>query len=325
MGSRHMLKASPGRFFVDIAAGGCPCGCRYCYVPVERERPLGESSLSAVADTLAAHPDFMPGPRGSLITLGVHCDCFRTQQLTAALIYMVGRLAPHGNPIQVATKQSVSERAAAELSQQLLHVRQLVVFISCVSMSSAALYEPRCTDPEVRLRSLLALRHARIPSCLYIKPFLPGVTDADADLFVAAMRAHAPDAVCVGTLYLSSRIAGRLELPQDDTVPSGTLTHPLMAGCETAVEPPPQFVRHIQSSAPETRVFLNSACVVAHLQGIPCPTRVADRFPSLCVGCPSCPAAAPCSPRPARSELSVPSFGQPMDVGQPRLGAEPVP
>jgi DNA repair photolyase len=245
-----------------------------------------ESEIASIPRKLKEHPNFVPGPSGSLLAFGSHCDLFRTPALFTAFLSTLQAVAPLGNPIQVSTKQVITSRWAAKLSAARTYGAQIVVFISCSTVLQSTVLEPRTASPQARFTSFDALRAHTIPACLYIKPFLPGITDGEVQGFLEVIRAKQPDAVCAGVLYVNKRVAEKLKLLCIPELSYGR--HPLMTYQMGAVYPTPELLRVLEEALPSTPIFRNSACVVAYINGIHCPIHVWEHFPELCVACQDC-------------------------------------
>lgn len=275
-----------GRIFIDITEEGCPCGCVYCFVKTGKEVLLDESAIDSLAERLNAHPSFVAGPHGTLLSFGSHCDLFRTPKLANRFFAALEKVTPFGNPIQVSTKQYVNQDWAYHISHLRAFTRQIVIFVSCATVTQSSLYEPLTAHPTQRFASFEVLRAFEIPSCLFIKPFIPGVTDKDTLEFIDVAKAHQPDAVCVGTLYLNSEIAQKLLVPIEGV--KGGRQHPLATDLSAAAPPDPGFMNALRSATPHTPVFMSSACVVAYVQRVSCATLVWRVVPQLCVSCQDC-------------------------------------
>lgn len=278
-----------GRFFINITEEGCPCGCLYCYVETiaGTEILLDESEIATLPKQLITHPDYVPGPYGTLLAFGAHCDLFRTSALVKGFLSALKAVAPLGNPIQISTKQFVRSDWAAQIAAISAFRTQVVIFVSCATIRQSALYEPRAAPPVDRFASFESLHAYNIPACLLIKPFIPGVTDSETSAFIEAVQSTRPYALCVGVFYLDERIAARLQLPHILKLKEGP-KHPLMANSIWTIYPPPEFLTTLKIALPSIPIFQNSACVVACVQGIPCPIHVWERSPQLCVGCQDC-------------------------------------
>jgi DNA repair photolyase len=279
----------PGRLFIDITEEGCRCGCVYCYVEkiVGTEVLLDQIRIATLADQLRAHPDYVPGPDGTLLAIGTHSDLFRTPVMFQGFLLALRLVAPLGNPIQISTKQFIQPRWAAEIADIRTYPTQVIIFISCATIEQSERYEPHTAPPARRFASFGPLRRHHIPTCLFIKPFLPTVTDREAAVFVEVIRNAQPDAVCVGALYLNELIAQRLNLI-NARESLAERRHPLMPDSMGAVDPTSKFFNELQVALPAQPIFRSSACVVAYLNKTFCSTHIWKRLPQLCIECQDC-------------------------------------
>jgi DNA repair photolyase len=283
-----MIKAIKGRFFIDITTGGCRCGCLYCYVKRHTQVLSPMEDIESILKKLVKRADFIPGPRGTLLTFGSHCDLLENGEVASSLLFTLGKVSTLGNPIQFSTKCSENQDFAYQLSKIRISEKQIVVFISCPTIQQACLYEPGATSPANRFSFLDMLSKYRIPTCLYIKPFIPNVTNKEINYFVTVAKKYKPDAICIGDLYINRRILKRMHLESSSVNMSSGLKHPLAEDMIGTIAPPVEFIDDMKNKLPNMPIFRNSVCALAYIQGIPCPTQIWKRFPQLCVGCRDC-------------------------------------
>jgi hypothetical protein len=235
-----------------------------------KEQFLPKRDIERLTERLLFHPAFVAGPQGTLLAFGSNCDLFRTPRLADQFLFALKLVAPLGNPLQISTKHFIRPQWAEAIAATVTYEMQIVVFVSCATIFQSRVYEPYTAPPSRRFQSFTSLRPAGIPSCLFIKPFLPGITDQDSGEFIAVVHRMHPGAVCIGSLFLNQQILPRLCLPTLASFDS-SVHHPLMQDGLGAVRPRQAFVDTFQQSMPEIPIFQSSLCVVAHVQGNQCP------------------------------------------------------
>lgn len=199
------------RVFVNSALG-CPSRCSYCYIKDYGvgDRPvLAAFSGDSLGAYLRANGHFVPGRTGDLLSFGCFTESFhsRTAGKTLELIRAAAEL---GNPIQVATKQELSTATVRWLATAQCYPGQISVFVSVTTLLRWKSIEPGTAPPSRRLRTIRRAREVGLPACLYVKPFLVGVTDHELPVFKEAISEFRPTCLVVGNLYTSSRIEERI-------------------------------------------------------------------------------------------------------------------
>ncbi len=270
------------RVFVDVTMGGCPCRCKYCFVNQGPDTPIDEAEIQRIVPRLLSQPGFHAGRKGTIIAFGSHADLFRTPRLASVFLAALDQVSRLENPVQVSTKHPVRPEWARSIQESSCYLNQIVVFVSCPTLWSSANFEPGCPPPEQRLPTIEVLREEGLASCLHIMPFLPGVTDREAEGFCAVLRNFHPNAYCVGALFADAVTRRRLNLGIEPRLDDG-LRHPLFHQVDTAIRPSPEFVGALRTAAPEIPSFNSSVCALAALQLRPCHLHSLDGCPSAAV------------------------------------------
>jgi len=194
------------RVFISPALG-CESSCTYCYLP-----DLGLITGSQVAD-IASKDDlieqatqidgFTTGVFGTIISLGCYTEAW-SPRLKPVTISCISHFLDLGNPVQVATKQVVSNEDVQQLFGHIRWRGQLSFYISCPSISYWHDLEKNVPSPTKRLEALEFQRELDIPFYLYIKPYIHHTTDKDLTLFAKVMGDYNVGAI-VGAAFCTER------------------------------------------------------------------------------------------------------------------------
>lgn len=203
--SLNLVSGNKERIFVNFSLG-CSSQCSYCYLP-----SLGLSlSLSTLevskADDIFSKvdclPEFSPGRQGSILTVGCYSECLDARVAPTTLEF-ISKVSILGNPIQIATKRSISKSIALTLGNSQRWDGQISVFISCATISAWKDYEAGTSSPSKRFESFKELKEFGVFSALYIKPIIQDVSIHDKKKFLdIAQRYKVP--IIVGGEYIKN-------------------------------------------------------------------------------------------------------------------------
>lgn len=204
-GRDHHARRRPIGCGMTVHTGiGCPVGCAYCYIYSmgfpKSATPYPLEPLQ-MAYALAANPYVAVGERGTLIAVGSVTEPFLPTVKGRALGYLKALSEYLGNPIQVSTKM----RPPLELAEVQ---RGLDVLISVVD--SAGRLEPGAPKPLERLEAGAELIKRGVSVTLFVRPIIPGVTDADIDRLLETAYGLGYRRVVFGTLRVTPSIVERL-------------------------------------------------------------------------------------------------------------------
>lgn len=180
------------RLFINTSLG-CNSSCSYCYLPFLNlsigERVQKSTTFEEVLSRIKKIDLFTTGRQGTIISIGCYSECWdeKNRETTKKLIsYFLAT----GNPVQFATKRQINWRELVFLKNEIQWSGQLIVFISCATVSEWASYEQGTSPPDKRFSGFLISDKLLIPSCLYIKPVLKGITIRDKREFSEVMKKY---------------------------------------------------------------------------------------------------------------------------------------
>ncbi len=318
-----------GRFFLSPMLG-CAARCAFCYTRSFGYRfPSGRRNGFGVAASIAwirEHPLYEPGRSGSIISIGAWGDPLPPDDADREhTLDWVRAACALGNPVQLMSRFAVPEPVIDAVLDALAYPGQLLFSTSISSVSRAAEIERYADPPERRLLTLAAFRDRGVPTNVMVKPFIPGVTDADAEALVALLRRHAVSLCVVGGLYWDDTIArstaGVARLGADvlggaDT--DATVGTPL--DCEPTASLRSLPTGHLDDVvdrlwAGGVAAFRKSACANAYAAGTDLGLRLRPEYREGCVECGACAGSA-------TRRTRVPVTG-PVPAVRPRPADEP--
>jgi DNA repair photolyase len=202
---------TPGRVFVNSSLG-CPARCSYCYISdygYGRKPTLAPFSGDELHEHLYDQRHLWQQSDYNIISFGCFSESMCKPYIQKTLEF-VKAVASFGMPIQIATKWGVSEDAVEEFSSAVNCSGQLNIFASLVTLRHWENIEPGTRPPEERISTLLRFKEAGQNTYLYIKPVIPGITDADAPGIRDIMQKNGLDICVVGALFSNPQIVRAL-------------------------------------------------------------------------------------------------------------------
>lgn len=286
------------RVFINPVLG-CPASCIYCYLHecgYAGKPVLMPISARELLRIICNEPSFVDGKYGHVLSIGCFSEPFERTALEKTL-EIVQSLATLGNPIQLATKHNVSERVAKDLAKSISYENQLAVFVSISSFLRWQELEPGTTAPTNRIKAIATLRKIGIPACLYIKPTIPGITDAEIEIMQSVVKECNPCGCVVGNLYATDKIV-------DNIVRANPLTNKRLyknslerENCRFPISdylgmvrsPADTIVDRVIRGLRKTGIpcFKSSTCSIAYNLKIPNPLSIWSDD-QLCVRCQDC-------------------------------------
>lgn len=220
------------RLFLNTELG-CNSSCSYCYLPVEGLKTgasqgyIGQMTARELLQRLHDDKRFVLGTRGTLLSIGCYSECWdaRNQDETIALVQGLLEL---GNPIQLATKRSMTKSDLVRLTASKNWSGQLSVYISSATVTQWRIFERGTAAPDRRFASFAACREAQIRAFLYIKPVIPRVTILDVEHYGMVMSHYNVGAV-VGQRFERSDMGIRAPISSQLSVVNDSEVHRVRA------------------------------------------------------------------------------------------------
>jgi DNA repair photolyase len=198
----NYISGNKHRLFINTSLG-CNSSCSYCYLPQLNlsigEKVLNKKCAEEILEILSVNDLFNEGKNGTLISIGCYSECWdksNVEETKKLIKFFIGT----GNQIQLATKCYIDYQDISLITRKIEWKGQLVVFVSCSTISEWSVYEHGTSPPEKRFLSLNVNQYLDIPSCLYIKPVINEVTLRDYEQFRNIMETYNVPAV-VGSRF----------------------------------------------------------------------------------------------------------------------------
>jgi DNA repair photolyase len=135
-----------------------------------------------------------------LITLGCFSECWddnNKPETTKLIQYFLQR----GNQIQLATKKEITIEEAKKFEDLIKYWGQLVIFVSSATISQWNKVENGTDSPNKRFNTFEITSQLGIPTVLYMKPVLKGITIKDMDLYRDVIKKYGIRDVVVGSIF----------------------------------------------------------------------------------------------------------------------------
>lgn len=197
-----------GRFFVSPILG-CNTHCKFCYLK-ELNYPnvglINEFSIQNTVDFIVHHKKFVQGRGGSIISIGAWGDPFPKpfDGRVDVTILILCELSKIGNPIQIMSRNSLDNQIIDAIAKCQAYPRQILFSTSVSSFEHWKVLEINSDAPISRLERLRHFNEVGIETNVMIKPFLPGITNLEASLFVENLTKSCVSYAVVGGLYFGN-------------------------------------------------------------------------------------------------------------------------
>ena len=295
---RLLPEINDGRFFVSPILG-CTGACSYCYLRIKdfncpHENKITKSDLISVAKK---SDEFTIGKNGGIISVGAWGDIFPlgNDRLIAHSVDVIKYLLSWGNPVQIMSKNILSEALVKEIAHSIEYPGQLVYSTTITSINYWEKFEPGTVNPVERLKTCSLFKKIGVPTNVLIKPFLPGITDREIDDIVDMIIDYDIDYVTLGVLYCTPQIVeavnnnsflaknldiglifreNHLDCNGKDVV-SSTLDDAVI-----------EYMSYLKSK--KIKTFLKSSCVSSNVLGIVNPSKYYINKNKYCIACGNC-------------------------------------
>jgi DNA repair photolyase len=207
-----------------------------------------------------------------------------------------------GNPIQVMSRFNPGAEVLAGLAGAQTRHGQVLYSTSITTATHWKLFERYSAAPAERMRALRIAKSLGLSTNVMVKPFIPGVTGAPAEVSAigALIRSAGPDTVVVGDYAFDSRISTiiRALIRQAGIEPTSGESesgHPLDCASSSLLEVSKAefevmtFVATLRSWG--INAFRKSACATAWVESADLGLRARPEMTGFCVSCGLCDAA----------------------------------
>lgn len=200
MENNKLYQFADNRVFIDTGRG-CGNACKYCYLAdaAEPQHIFEHNVIHECIEEIFTSPEFKPGRTGTVISFCPHTEPFKSIASARALLYIMRKLAPYKNLMQLATKEIIPDCFIAE-ANEILDDGQLTAFVSVASLKNQNYLEPFASDFHKRFENIKKLHGSKIKGCIYLKPFL--FEESEFEKLSESIIEVRPDAVCIGIMYI---------------------------------------------------------------------------------------------------------------------------
>ena len=197
----YLYAKNNDRIFINTCLG-CNGACSYCYLP-----RLGYSNKSndlLVREASQIIKDIEESEinidEKTLITLGCFSECW-DEKNRPQTIELIRYFLQKGNQIQLSTKKQVTVEDVKGFQDLIKYMGQLVIFVSSASISQWEQIERNTDSPTKRFETFKVSKKLNIPTVLYMKPILQGITIQDIKLYQEVVKRYGIKDVVVGSIF----------------------------------------------------------------------------------------------------------------------------
>lgn len=197
----YLYAKDKNRIFINTCLG-CNGGCAYCYLPKMGYKNNQQRSEIRTANQIL--DDIKNSSynidENTLITLGCFSECWDEQNKTQT-IELIKYFLSQGNQVQLSTKKEIVLEEVMQFQELIQYLGQLVIFVSSASISEWEKFERNTDNPTNRFRTFDISNKLDIPTVLYMKPILQGITIQDIDLYKQVISTYHVKDVVVGSIF----------------------------------------------------------------------------------------------------------------------------
>lgn len=174
------ISGNKERIFVS-ASWGCQYNCLYCYL---KEMGIRGVQCTFTSEELLKELErkqiFVPGPQGSLITIGCYTECWDdiNKKTTMEIIEFFLQM---GNYVQISTKKKLYDSDVSRIAKSIKFAGQMNIFVSLPTLSYVEHFEPDVDAPDLRVENFNIKNKYEIDVYLYLKPVIKNITIKDKE------------------------------------------------------------------------------------------------------------------------------------------------
>lgn len=184
---------------------GCPAKCKFCYlesINISMARH-SEYTSEMIFEKITTNKNFIAGEKGTIISLGCLSESLAPHSIKSTLSFLE-LLQGIQNPIQIATRWTLSENSEKQLIELLLNLNSFV-FHSMTETEKKVL-EVGTPLWKKRLKFIENISFSGLVSAIYIKPFIPNHTSHFINQFIELAKSNNITYAVVGSIYLDESI-----------------------------------------------------------------------------------------------------------------------
>jgi len=195
----YLFSKDDTRIFVNTCLG-CTSKCSYCYLS-----KMGYDDKSIVSNTktseeLIEEIENYGISKDTLITLGCFSECWDDNNKPET-IKLIRYFLQRGNQIQLSKKKEITIQEARQFEDLTTYLGQLVIFVSSATISQWNKIEKGTDSLNKRFNTFELSNQLGIPTILYMKPILKGITIKDIDLYKEVIKKYGIKDVVVGSIF----------------------------------------------------------------------------------------------------------------------------
>lgn len=195
----YLYSKSNKRLFVNTCLG-CTGKCSYCYL-----NKMGYDNSSVVgkvkkAEEIIGMIEGIGISKDTLISLGCFSECWDDNNKPET-IKLIKYFLQKGNQIQLSTKKEITVDEVKDFNSLIQYLGQFVIYVSSATISKWDTLEMGTDAPEKRFNTFEISKKLNIPTVLYMKPVLKGITSQDTELYKEVIRKHGIKDVVVGSRF----------------------------------------------------------------------------------------------------------------------------
>lgn len=197
----YLYAKDKNRIFINTCLG-CNGACSYCYLPKMGYKNNQQSSEIRTAKQVL--DDIKNSSyninQNTLITLGCFSECW-DEQNKPQTVELIKHFLSQGNQVQLSTKKEIALEEVIDFQELIQYLGQLVIFVSSASIRGWGKFEKNTDNPNNRFKTFDISNKLKIPTVLYMKPILEGITIKDMDLYKQVISAYHVKDVVVGSMF----------------------------------------------------------------------------------------------------------------------------
>ncbi len=187
------------RIFVNTCLG-CSGKCTYCYLSKIGYGNRGIISEIKKAEDLIKQIEQLGISKDTLITLGCFSECWDDNNKPET-IKLIKNFLQKGNQIQLSTKKQITIEETKQFESLIQYLGQMIVFVSSATISKWRTIEKQTETPSKRFKTFEISKKLNIPTVLYMKPILKGITIQDIEIYKNVIQKYDVRDVVVGSIF----------------------------------------------------------------------------------------------------------------------------